>query len=203
MAGACGATFRPAREGFVFERRVWPAGARSLSFSFGRDISRRVKWCVVDGQDGADVAFISFIDAEPVKLVAKGRDLSGEWWRLSGHRGEKLQPCLSVRTGRDPQSASGRCFDGLAEREATLAIDFFQERAESYVVGVVARAAAAVRIRLRDGTLRLASIYRRPSGSRVRASYFLLPLPRGSGIVGGRAVDSTGRTIARKRFQAG
>jgi hypothetical protein len=201
VAGACGTTFRQTREGLVFERRVWPAGARSVSFGFGRDISRHVRWCLVDGQDGADVSFVSFVDAEPVKLVAKGRDRSGEWWRLSGHRGDRLQPCLSLRTGHDPNSASGRCFDGLAEREATLGIDLFEEDGETYVVGVVARGAAAVRVRFGDGTVRLASIYRRPSGSRVRASYFLLPLPQGSEVVGARAVDDTGHTIVRKQLR--
>jgi hypothetical protein len=204
VVGACGTTFRYTRRGVVFMRRLWPAGARRLSFGFGQDISRRVRWCLVDGEDGADVAFVSFVDAEPVRLVAKGRGPSGEWWRLSGQRDEKLQPCLSLRTGADPLAGSGRCFDGLAQREATLAVDEFREgRGTTYVVGVVARAAAAVRIRLDDGTVEHAAIYRRPRGSRVQASYFVLPLPRGSEIAGARAVAADGRTIHRKRFDWG
>lgn len=201
VAGACGTTFRHTRNGLVFMRRVWPVEARSVSFGFSRDISRRVKWCLVNGEDGADVAFVSFVDPEPVRLVAKGRAPSREWWRLSGQRGEKLQPCLSLRTGADPQGSSGRCFDGLAEREATLAVDAFREGAgTSYVVGVVARAATAVRVRLGDGTVQQASIYERPRGSRVRASYFVLPLPRGSEVAGARAVAADGRTIHRRRL---
>jgi hypothetical protein len=201
VLGACGTTFRHTRRGVVFLRRRWPAGARSLSFGFGRDISPRVRWCLVESADGSDVAFVSFVDAEPVRLVAKGRAQSGEWWRLSGRRGEKLQPCLSLRTGDDPAGSRSRCFDGLAEREATLAVDQFgDESGPTYVVGVVDRAAAAVRIRLDDGAVQNAPIYRRPRGSRVKASYFVLPLPIGAAIVGARAVAADGRTIGRRRF---
>jgi hypothetical protein len=199
VAGACGTTFRPIRRGLVFQRRTWPAGARRLTFNFGRDISRRVRWCLVDSRDG-DVAFVSFVDREPSRFVAKGRALSGEWWRLRGWRDEQLEPCLMLRTGRDPHASSGRCFTGLAEREATLAVDLFVDGPDVYLVGVVARTAAKVRVRMGDGTVIEPPIHARPTGSRVRASFFVLPLRRGTEIVGARAVAADGSTLKRKRL---
>jgi hypothetical protein len=200
VTGACGTTFRYAPKSYVFNRRVWPEDARSVTFGFARDLSRRVKWCLVDGADGADVAFVSFVDAEPSRHVAKGRGPSGEWWRLRGWRGETLQPCLMLRHGPDPSYGAGRCFDGLAEREATLGAEVFTEGPDVYVVGVVAREAEAVRVRVADGSIHVAALYPRAPESRVRAQFFVLALPRESVVAGVRAVARDGRTIARRRF---
>ena len=52
---------------FVFEQgikvrrtRLWPQGRRRIRFRFRRDISRRVKWCLLEHPRGGDVAFASF-----------------------------------------------------------------------------------------------------------------------------------------------
>jgi hypothetical protein len=201
VGGACGTTFRPVRKALVFQRRLWPVGARSLTFDFRRDISRRVKWCLVDGEDGADVAFVSFVDREPARFLAKGRGPFGEWWRAAAWRGERLEPCLSLRDGADPHSRSGRCFDELAEHEATLDADlFYSSDTDMYVVGAVGRSATKVRVRLADGTVQLAKLYRRPRGSQVLAQFFVLALPAGTEPAGVRGVDAKGRTVGRDSF---
>jgi hypothetical protein len=203
VGGACGTTFRPGRRGVVFMRRVWPAGVRQLTFTFGRDISRRVRWCLVDG---GDVAFVSFVHREPHRLVAKGRGASGNWWRLWAHRGERREPCMALRTGAGEPTAFLPCFDDFADREATLAVEH-QTLADRFVYGPVGRSTTAVRVRLADGTVELAGLYARPRGSRVRASYFMLALPRrGPAVAGVRAVDAAGRTIGREpidRYERG
>jgi hypothetical protein len=206
VTGACGTTFRaPVRRGLVFQKRVWPTGARRLTFTFARDISPRVKWCLVDGEDGADAAFISFIDKERSRLVAKGRAPSGEWWRLRGFRGEKLQPCLSFRTA-ESEIGYGAEYDDFSEREATLRVEH-ETLADRFVFGVAGRSTTSVRVRLADGSIEFADLFERPRGSRVRASYFMLALPRrGPAAVGVRAVDAAGNTVGRKpidRFERG
>jgi hypothetical protein len=197
VAGACGTSFRPLRRTFVFERRVWPAGVRRLTFGFGRDISRRARWCVLEGADGGDVAFVSFVDRERARLAAKGRGPSGEWWRLWAYRGEMMEPCMRLRTGAGAPRAFLPCFGDFAEREATLAAEH-QTIADRYVYGPVGRSATAVRVRLADGSVELADLYDRPPGSRAMASYFMLVLPReGPAVVGVRALDADGQTIGR------
>jgi hypothetical protein len=199
--GGCGTTFRRTRKGLVFMRRVWPDGARTVTFGFARDISRRVKWCLIDGEDHADVAFVSFIDREPARFLAKGRGPSGEWWRFRAWRGERLEPCIELRDGADPEARSSRCFDDMAEREATLEADLFVAPAtDTYVAGPVSRSASQVRVRLADETVHAAKLYPRPRGSRVRAQFYVLALPAGTEIAGVRGVDAQGRTVGRERF---
>jgi len=57
VRASCGGTAghrRPA----VRQTRRWPAHALSLRFHFGRDISRRATWCLIeDARTGGDVAF--------------------------------------------------------------------------------------------------------------------------------------------------
>jgi hypothetical protein len=199
VVGACGVRFsRPFR--FVLKRGYWPAGARSRTFGFGRDISARARWCGLGRADGGYVAFASFVKIEPRRLVAKGRGPSGEWWRLWAHRGSKMQPCIGLRTGAGRPDAYQASFDEFSQREATLAVEH-QTLADRFVYGPVSRSAARVRVRLEDGTVELAALHRRPAGSRALAQYFVLVLPReGPRVVGVRAVDSDGGTIARRQL---
>jgi hypothetical protein len=57
----CSPVFHPrSRSMFVRQIRRWPRGELELRYRFGRDISARVKWCVLE--DGAeDVAVVSFV----------------------------------------------------------------------------------------------------------------------------------------------
>ena len=198
VLGACSTSFRPVRRSAVFTRRLWPAGARELTFGFRRDLSRRVRWCLLEDAGGGDIAFVSFVDREPARVVAKGRGPSGEWWRLAAWRGEKMQPCMRLRTGAASPTAYLPCFDDFAERETTLAVEH-QTLADRFVYGSVGRSAVAVRVRLADGSIQLAKLHDRPRGSRVRARFFMLVLPKeGSPVVGVRAVDGMGRTVGRQ-----
>jgi hypothetical protein len=92
----CSPRSRPQRRGLVIRRQLWPAGARRMAFEFRRDISRRVKWCLIE-HDASDVAFVSFIRRERPMFVGKGRGPSGGWWRLAGWRGLLAEPCAFVR----------------------------------------------------------------------------------------------------------
>jgi hypothetical protein len=57
----CSPVFHPrSRSTIVRQVRRWPRGELKLRYRFGRDISGRVKWCVLE--DGAeDVAVVSFV----------------------------------------------------------------------------------------------------------------------------------------------
>jgi hypothetical protein len=172
-----------------------------VTFRFRRDLSRRVRWCLLESEDFSDVAFVSFIDAEPARFVAKGRGPSGEWWRLAAWRGEQMEPCVRLRTGADGELSSRPCFGELADQEATLSVEY-AVRGDRFVYGAVGRSATAVRVRLADGSIELAELHSRPRGSRARAAYFVLALPReGPAPAGVRAVDAAGRTVGREPIE--
>jgi hypothetical protein len=200
VVGACATRFVRPRALLVHKRVYWPVGARTLTFGFARDISARARWCLLEGADGGDIAFASFVKSEPQRLVAKGRGPSGEWWRLWAHRSSKMQPCIGLRTAAGRPNAYQGCFDEFSQREATLAVEH-QTLADRFVYGPVSRSAVSVRVRLHDGTVELATLHRRPAGSRAFAQYFILVLPReGPKVVGVRAVDADGSTIARRQL---
>jgi hypothetical protein len=54
---------RKVRRSAVRETRLWPRGQLELSYRFSRDISDRVKWCLLEdgGLDVAGVMFVRFI----------------------------------------------------------------------------------------------------------------------------------------------
>jgi hypothetical protein len=55
-------TFRPrkARRLAVVQTQLWPEGQLELRYRFGRDISDRVKWCILEEASGRDVAEAGF-----------------------------------------------------------------------------------------------------------------------------------------------
>lgn len=88
-------TFRPRklRRLVVTAEQLWPDGQLELSYTFERDISDRVKWCVLEdaegGEDLADAGFAPF-----VRIYADNpRD------RQTGRR---LRAFLLKRAGSDP-----------------------------------------------------------------------------------------------------
>jgi hypothetical protein len=200
VLATCGLRFDDRFPGTGTVQRRWHRGVRSLTFTFDRDLSDRVKWCLLtDDATHFVIAYVSFVDREPARLVAKGRGPSGEWWRLWAYRGQDMEPCMSLRTGAGPGDVFSPCFDELSQREATLEAQP-QTLADRFVYGPVSRRATAVRVRLLDGSVRLATLYRRPAGSRVLAQYFVLVLPReGPEVLGARAVDAAGRTVGKSR----
>lgn len=62
IRAVCATTFdtRKARHHSVTRTRRWRSGRIKLSFRFGRDISRRAKWCLLERTDGGDVAAVQF-----------------------------------------------------------------------------------------------------------------------------------------------
>jgi hypothetical protein len=44
----------------VTDVRRWPATPRRERYRFGRDISRRAAWCLIEHRRGGDIAFASF-----------------------------------------------------------------------------------------------------------------------------------------------
>ena len=60
IRAVCGTNFAFDRGVKVRRTRLWPVGRRTFRFRFRRDISRRVKWCLLEHTRGGDVAFASF-----------------------------------------------------------------------------------------------------------------------------------------------
>jgi hypothetical protein len=58
----CSTTFKRPRgsRAYVAAVRLWPRGRSRLEFSFDRDISNRVKWCLLEGAGGRDIAAADF-----------------------------------------------------------------------------------------------------------------------------------------------
>jgi hypothetical protein len=201
IRAACGRSFRPGPKDVVMSTRRWPRGVASLSFDFDRDISRSARWCLIEsaGRDGGrDIAGVSFLKGERVRLLDKGRSPSGHWWRLSGRRNARLEPCTTLRTSKGSFS---QCFGDDAEREAELAVVTWLPHCpgDTFVFGATARSAARVSLTLRDGTTVDAGLYRRPRGSRVRAQYYLAVLPGVAYVRSVEARRADGSLIARER----
>ena len=198
----CAGSFRRLGAGLVLASARWPTGAKSARFLFGRDISARAKWCALEDMDGSDHATVSFIRPERARFIAKGRGPGGEWWRLAGGRGDRLQPCLVVRF----RLGGGEyCFDGFAEREAGLgfATSFQTCEGDLFVFGVTSLATARVRVGARGAPAVEVATLPRPARSRVRARFFMAVLPQGSVVRGVRALDEDGTTVGRTRERDG
>jgi hypothetical protein len=199
---ACGTSFRRDRRKTVAVSLTrWPVGVRSMSFTLSRDVSRAAKWCLIEQWEdyGFDIAFVSFRNAEPLRLVARGALGDGTRWRFVGGRGERLEPCLQLWIRRG--GGYGTCFEDQAEREANLASTVISPKCdgELLLVGVASRRARTVAAVLSDGSVVVSELHGRPAGSRVRAKYFIAELPPRSAVVHVTARDADGRRIARKR----
>jgi hypothetical protein len=196
--GICSPHFRPQRRGLVISTQLWPAGARRVAFEFARDISRRVKWCLIE-HDAGDVAFVSFIQRERPMFVGKGRGPSGEWWRLAGWRGLFAEPCALLRIrgwGTRP------CFEEFSDRPVTLGASEFSVcgRRDVFVLGVVSRRAESVRVVTAAGETFEAKLFDPAGGSRVRGRYFVAALPE---VTPTRveSLDAGGSIIARRPLE--
>jgi hypothetical protein len=192
----CSPHFLHPRRGAVVRTRRWPVGARRMSFRFGHDISGAAKWCLIE-DGGLDVAVVSFIEREPIRFVGKGRGPSGAWWRLGGGRGLLAEPCALLRTER---VSAPWCFSEFADRRVTLGVQQWPACVgDGYAVGVVSLDAAAVHLRLSDGTTVDAKLFDRPRGSRVQARFFLAALRETASVRSAQAVDSAGTVLATRR----
>jgi hypothetical protein len=91
IRAVCSPVFNPAqaRRRAVREVQEWPQGQTELAYSFERDISERVKWCLLeDAESGGDIAGVDFQVFFPVygdtpKDRKVGRELRAYLWR--GH----------------------------------------------------------------------------------------------------------------------
>jgi hypothetical protein len=193
--GICSPRLRSRKE-LQVRTRVWPAGARSLSFRFRRDISRRVKWCLIEKR-ARDIAFVTFIRREPARLVGKSRGPSGDWWRLGGWRGWLAEPCVLLRiTG----ASTPHCFEEFVDREVTLGVEHWAPcETDVYFFGVASLAASTVRLTLADGTTLDANLYDRAPGSRVRARFFAAALAPGTLVRSVQALSETGEPLGFRR----
>jgi hypothetical protein len=194
----CSASSRPLLREVVIRTRRWPVGARRMSFVFGRDISRRAKWCLIEHR-AADIAFVSFVEREPWRFVAKGRGPSGDWWRLAGRRGRFAEPCAFLRIrgwGSRP------CFGEFSERPITLGVEEFGVCGRDlFVLGVVSRRAASVRVVTAGGEAFEAKLYDPASESRVRGRYFVAALPEDRLLSRVESLDAGGHTLARRAIE--
>jgi hypothetical protein len=197
---ACGTSFKRFSRATIVRQTIrWSRGARSETVRFRRDISRRVKWCVVDEgpRGGADIASISFYAAEPPRVLVRGRFADGERWRFVAWRGKRLEPCVGV-AGLDGRTST--CFHEEAEDETGLAAMLLVPTCsgESVVIGAAARSARTVTVTRSDGSTAAADLYRRPAGSKVRAQYFLTVLTGTAQVTKLVARDAKGRIVGRE-----
>jgi len=192
----CGTDFRDGRGRIVRSAAMWPIGLLRVRFLLSGDVSRRAKWCFIEDSHAADVAFVSFVQREHARLVAKGRGRSGDWWRMAARRGSREEPCVLFRS-RDA-GRSEQCWS----RGIRLGVDAGQARCggDSYVYGVTRTAAAAVWIRASDGSRMPAGTFARPTGSRVRGTFFIAVLPGAVRVERVSSIDPRGRTIASLGF---
>lgn len=172
------------------------AGCRDPRLRFDRDISHRARWCLIEGADGGDIAFVSFLKGERGRQLDKGRSPSGQWWRFLARANARLAPCVMLRTA---DGGFETCFSDEGEREARLStyVSLPSCSGDTFLIGATARSAGKVVVTLHDKTTVEATRYRRPLGSRARAQYFIAVLP---GRVRARAVDARrgdGDLIAR------
>ena len=71
--------------------QLWPRGQTELSYTFERDISDRVKWCLLEDDGGGDVAAVDFEHFIPVHALTAsdrriGYKLSRYLWRNARSR---------------------------------------------------------------------------------------------------------------------
>jgi hypothetical protein len=194
----CSRSSRPLVREVVIRTRRWPAGARRMSFVFERNISRRVKWCLIE-HSASDIAFVSFVEREPWRFVGQGRGPSGDWWRLAGRRGRFAEPCAMLRIrgwGTRP------CFVQFSERPITLGVEEFGVCGRDlFVLGVVSRRAASVRGLTAAGEVFEARLHDPASGSRVRGRYFVAALPEDTHLSRVESLDAAGNTLARRSIE--
>lgn len=198
----CASNLLHPRRGAVVRTRLWPADARRLSFRFGRDISRRAKWCLIE-HHGVDVAAATYIRPERIRFVGKGRGPSGAWWRLGGGAGLLGEPCTMLR---DAHGFLRWCFKPLAKGRVSLRLEEWVGCSrDRYFVGVVSPVATTVRLVLADGTGVDARLFDRPRGSRLKARYFITVLPENTAARSIEALDAEGAVRAARRVddQAG
>jgi hypothetical protein len=60
VRAVCVASFDPRAARAVSRARDWPSGRMRLGFRFRRDISSRVKWCLLERVSGGDIAVVDF-----------------------------------------------------------------------------------------------------------------------------------------------
>ena len=197
----CSPRSRPLPRHVLIRTRRWPVGARSVSFVFGRDISRQVKWCLIE-HNAADIALVSFIERESWRFVGKGRGPSGDWWRLGGRRGLLAEPCALLRIrgwGARP------CFEEFSERPITLGVEVFSVcgRDDLFVFGVASGRTVTVRVVTAAGSVVEAKLYDPASGSLVRGRYFVAALPAGTELSRVEALDAEGNSIRRRLTDVG
>jgi hypothetical protein len=194
----CASNLLHPRRGAVVRTRRWPAGARRLSFRFGRDISRRAKWCLIEHK-AADVAGVTFVKRERIRFVGKGRGPSGAWWRLGAGAGLLGEPCAMLR---DARGFLRWCFKPLAKGRVSLRLEeWLGCSRDRYFVGVVSLAAATVRLVLADGTRVDTRLFDRPRGSRLKARYFVAVLPENSAVRSVEALDAAGGVLAARHVE--
>jgi hypothetical protein len=93
IRAVCSPTFayRRARRSIVHSVQLWPDGQTQLSYDFGRDISDRVKWCLLEETSGGDIADVQFqvfiaVHGATAKDRRIGRELRAYLWRNASTR---------------------------------------------------------------------------------------------------------------------
>jgi hypothetical protein len=98
ITAVCSSRFGNHPRAKVVAVQTWPSGSEQLTYTFRRDISERVKWCLIERDDG-DVAAVDYAVFFPVRGTSAadrriGRRLRGYLWRNVG-----TEPWLRRVTG--------------------------------------------------------------------------------------------------------
>ncbi|MDO8186073.1 hypothetical protein Q5424_25200 [Conexibacter sp. JD483] len=206
LFAACGTTFKPIepsqRSRYAYARGRWPLDARRATFRLPRDISARASWCLLEGPDGGDYAFVSFHRAEPQRRIAGGRGDDGRAWSLTAGQGDHLAPCVELRAHG---SGVGRCFEDQAEIDARLDWEFENATCKTgfFAYGVAPPATAQIALTYAGGRVETTAALAPPAGSKMRARLFATALTGGDAPVSIAALDAAGRTLETSKVPAG
>jgi hypothetical protein len=90
VRAACSPRFAHDLDAVVHAVQLWPDGQTQLSYRFVRDVSARVKWCLIeDARSGGDIAAVQFevfipVSGESAKDRRMGRRLRSYLLRNAG-----------------------------------------------------------------------------------------------------------------------
>jgi hypothetical protein len=125
IRAVCSPTFdyRRARRVAVRAVQLWPDGQAELSYTFERDISDRVTWCLLEDEGGGDVAAVDFqhfiaVHADSPKDRQIGHRLRRYLWRNAGSRPWLRQVRAIVVDRKVIAVATGLRRDGPGRRSA-------------------------------------------------------------------------------------
>lgn len=109
VTAVCSSSYAFSPGSRVIQELRWLAGQDELTFTFGRDISRSAKGCLIEDAGGSDIAVVSF-GPEPGTIFVQTQNISG-----ATPRGVRAFFVVRNSQGRTVARGRGREFYGVLE----------------------------------------------------------------------------------------